>query len=88
MFGANIYLYNKIEWHLKDEDKRPQLEIERNNYTDQSGTFTYGVDSFTKISCKMDTINFPFDKQECSFMGTSNYYTAEVYSNFLYSYGR
>ena len=78
MFGANIYLYNKIEWHLKDEDKRPQLEIERKNYTDQSGTFTYGIDGFAKVSCKMKFIKFPFDVSKCKYMVSSTLYTAEV----------
>ena len=78
IFATRVYIYDQIDWHLKNEDNRPQFEIRRENDTDQSGIFKFGKDLYSEISCKMNIVNFPFDKHQCNFMGTSNLYTAEV----------
>ena len=78
IFATRVYIYDQIDWHLKNEENRPQFEIRRENNTDQCGIFKFGKDLYSEISCKMNIVNFPFDKHQCNFMGTSNLYTAEV----------
>ena len=78
IFATRVYIYDQIDWHLKNEDNRPQFEIRREKNTDQYGIFKFGKDLYSEISCKMNIVNFPFDKHQCNFMGTSNLYTAEV----------
>ena len=84
IFATRVFIYDQIDWHLKNEENRPQFEIRRENDTDQCGIFKFGKDLYSEISCKMNIVNFPFDKHQCNFMGTSNLYTAEVNLGFIF----
>ena len=80
IFTAHVYIYDQLNWHLKDEDRWPQLEINRENDTDSSGIFRFALDGFIEVSCKMKIDRFPFDIHKCRFMGSSNIYTTEVHT--------